>query len=68
MNAVSEFLWSGENVPEQPNVFSLIDDHGQSLFFYRAANEDSWVSVFTCSGPSGLAFEEKIYRNVFFER
>jgi hypothetical protein len=39
-----------------------------SLFLYGAANEDSWVSVFTSSGPSGLALEEKIYRNVFFER
>jgi hypothetical protein len=36
-------------------------------FFYRAANEDSWVFVFTCSGASGLAFEEKKRRNVFFD-
>jgi hypothetical protein len=38
-----------------------------SHFFNRAANEDSWVSVLTCSGPSGLAFEEKKRRNVFFD-
>jgi hypothetical protein len=38
-----------------------------SHFLYCAANEDSWVSVFTCSGPSGLAFEEKKRFNVFFD-
>jgi hypothetical protein len=25
-------LWSKEIVAEEPNVFSLIDDHGQSIF------------------------------------
>ncbi len=25
-------LWSREIVAEEPNVFSLIDDHGQSVF------------------------------------
>ncbi len=38
-----------------------------SHFLYWAANEDSWVSVFMCSGASGLAFEEKKRRNVFFD-
>ncbi len=38
-----------------------------SQFLYCGANEDSWVSVFTCSGPCGLAFEEKKSRNVFFD-
>ncbi len=37
-----------------------------SHFVNSAANEDSWVSVFTCSGPSGLAFEEKKRSIVFF--
>ncbi len=38
-----------------------------SQFLYCAANEDSWVSFFTCSGPSGLAFGEKKRSNVFFD-
>jgi hypothetical protein len=38
-----------------------------SHFLYGAANEDSWVSVFTCSGPSGFAFEEKKRHNAFFD-
>jgi hypothetical protein len=38
-----------------------------SQFLYCAANEDSWVSVFICSGPSGLAFGEKKRSNVFFD-
>jgi len=38
-----------------------------SHFLYCAANEDSWVSVFKCSGPSGLPFEEKKRCNVFFD-
>ncbi len=38
-----------------------------SQFLYYAANEDSWVYIFMCSGPSGLAFEEKKRRIVFFD-
>jgi hypothetical protein len=38
-----------------------------SHFLYCAANEDSWVSVFTCSGASGLAVEDKKRPNVFFD-
>jgi hypothetical protein len=38
-----------------------------SQFLYCAANEDSWWFVFTCSGASGLAFEEKKRHNVFFD-
>ncbi len=38
-----------------------------SQFLHCAANEDLWVSVFTCSGPSRLAFEEKKRCNVFFD-
>ncbi len=38
-----------------------------SQFLYCAANEDLWASVFTCSGPSGLAFEENKRCNVFFD-
>jgi len=38
-----------------------------SQFLYCAANDDSWVSVFTCSGSSGLAFEEKKRCNMFFD-
>jgi hypothetical protein len=38
-----------------------------SQFLYCTANEDLWASVFTCSGPSGLAFEENKRCNVFFD-
>ncbi len=66
MNAVSYFLWSRENVAQEPNVFLLLMTI-VSHFLYCAANEDSWVSVFMCSGASGLAFEEKNRRSVFFD-
>ncbi len=65
MIAVSSFLWSSKNVAEEPNVFSLDDDHGQSVFVLCSqwGLLGAYLYVFWAFW---VGFEEKKRRNVFF--
>jgi hypothetical protein len=64
MTAVSLLLSSSENVAEEPNVFSLDHDHGQSVFVLCS----QWGllgAYFYLFWAFWVGFEEKKRCNVF---